>query len=114
LQDFAGYSKEAVQLTLICNLLLNGVLAPVVEELYFRGYLLPRMKQWGAFAFVANAFLFSLYHFWQLYVYVTLIISLLPMTYLVWRTKDLRLSILTHFVLNMVGAVLSFGLYFRN
>jgi uncharacterized protein len=58
LQDFAGCSKEAVQLTLICNLLLNGVLAPVVEELYFRGYLLPRMKQWGAFAFVANAFLF--------------------------------------------------------
>ncbi len=112
-QDFNGYSKEAIQLTLIFNLLLNGFLAPFVEELYFRGYLLPRMAAWGKWAFVLNAILFSLYHFWQPYVYFTLILSLLPMTYLVWKTKDLRLGILTHSLLNVIGALLSFGLLMK-
>ncbi len=109
-QDFTGYDKNKILITLIFNLLLNGFLAPFIEELYFRGYLLPRMQNWGKLAFVVNTILFSLYHFWQPNIYLTLILSLLPMTWLVWKTKDLRLSILTHSLLNLVGALLSFGL----
>jgi uncharacterized protein len=109
-QDFAGYSSDIIKVTLIANLMLNGFLAPIIEEFYFRGYLLPRMEVWGKWAFVVNAVLFSLYHLWQPYIYMTLIAALLPMTYLVWKTKDLRLAILTHCLLNLVGAVLSFGL----
>ena len=37
-QDFKGYSKASIELTLVLNLLLNGFFAPVVEEYYFRGY----------------------------------------------------------------------------
>jgi uncharacterized protein len=109
-QGFTGYDKSKILLTLVLNLLFNGVLAPYIEELYFRGYLLARMKSWGKYAFVINAALFSLYHFWQPYIYLTLIVSLLPMTFLVWKTKDLQLSIITHCLLNLAGAVLSFGL----
>jgi membrane protease YdiL (CAAX protease family) len=112
-QDFKGYSKQAIELTLVVNLLLNGFIAPFIEEYYFRGYLLPRMAVWGNWAFVINTILFSLYHFWQPYVYLTLIIALLPMIYLVWKTKDLRLAILTHSLLNIVGALLSFGLLMK-
>lgn len=112
-QDFKGYSKSAIELTLVLNLLLNGFIAPFIEEYYFRGYLLPRMAVWGNWAFVVNTILFSLYHFWQPYVYLTLIIALLPMIYLVWKTKDLRLAILTHSLLNIVGALLSFGLLMK-
>src|SRR5437762_2361194 len=109
-QDFSGYSRQIILLTLVLNLIVNGFFAPFVEEFYFRGYLLPRMAAWGKWAFVLNTVLFSLYHFWQPYVYLTLIISLLPMIWLVWRTKDLRLAILTHCLLNIIGALLSFGL----
>jgi len=109
-QDFSNYSKDKIVITLLFNLVLNGFLAPYVEEMYFRGYLLPRMESWGKSAFIINALFFSLYHFWQPYIYITLILALLPMTYLVWRTKDIRLSILTHSLLNLVGALLSFGL----
>lgn len=109
-QDFSGYEKEKIRTTLLFNLMLNGILAPYVEEFYFRGYLLPRMITWGKGAFLMNAALFSLYHFWQPYIYLTLILSLLPMTYLVWRTNDLRLAVLTHCLLNLIGAFLSFGL----
>ena len=68
------------------------------------------MVAWGKYAFVVNALFFSIYHFWQPYIYLTLVLSLLPMTYLVWKTKDLRLSILTHSLMNLIGALLSFGL----
>ena len=112
-QDFKGYSKTSIEITLVLNLLLNGFLAPLIEEYYFRGYLLPRMTAWGKWAFVVNTVLFSLYHFWQPYVYLTLIIALLPMIYLVWKTKDLRLAILTHSLLNIIGALLSFGLLMK-
>lgn len=108
-QNFNGFSKDKIRLTLLFNLALNGVIAPYVEELYFRGYLLPRMNTWGKNAFFINAILFSFYHFWQPYIYFTLILALLPVTYLTWRTKDIRLAILTHCLLNVVGALLSFG-----
>jgi membrane protease YdiL (CAAX protease family) len=109
-QDFSGYDKEKIKITLLFNLILNGILAPYLEELYFRGYLLPRMNIWGKGSYIMSALLFSLYHFWQPYIYLTLIISLLPMTYLVWKTRDLRLAIVTHCLLNLIGALLSFGL----
>lgn len=106
-QDFSGYSRGAIQQTLVLNLVLNGLLAPVIEEIYFRGYLLPRMAAFGKYAFVFNALLFSLYHFWQPQVYLTLFLALLPMTYFVQRTRDLRLAILTHCLLNLLGALLT-------
>jgi CAAX protease family protein len=113
IQDFTGYSKQAIIITLILNLLLNGIIAPLVEEYYFRGYLLPRMMAWGKWSFVINAVLFSFYHFWQPYIYLTLIIALLPLSWAVWKTKDLRVGIYTHCALNIIGALASFGLVLK-
>ena len=109
-RNFEGYSKRIVIFTLVLNIILNGLLAPFLEEIYFRGYLLPRMKQWGKSAPVINALLFSLYHFWQPQIYLTLFIALMPMTYLTWKTQSIRLAIYTHCGLNIVGALLSLGM----
>jgi uncharacterized protein len=109
-RDFEGYSNTVILITLILNLLLNGLLAPYLEELYFRGYLLPRMETWGKFAPLLSAVLFSFYHFWQPQIYLTLMIALFPMTYLVWKTKSLKLAIYVHCGLNIIGALLSFGM----
>ena len=49
--DRAGdYSREAWLATLVAYLALNGFVGPIVEELYFRGYLLPRMEWMGHWA----------------------------------------------------------------
>jgi membrane protease YdiL (CAAX protease family) len=109
-QDFTGYPKKKIELTLFLNLVLNGILAPLIEEFYFRAYLLSRMFSFGKSAVFINTILFSLYHFWQPYIYLTLVLSLLPMVYLVWKTKDIRLAIFTHSLLNITGAILTFGL----
>ena len=109
-RDFSGYSRNIILLTLVLNLVLNGILAPVAEELYFRGYLLPRMETWGKMAPIVNAVLFSLYHFWQPQIYLTLIIALVPLSFLTWKTKSLKLAIYAHCGLNIVGAILSFAM----
>jgi membrane protease YdiL (CAAX protease family) len=112
-QDFEGYGKNMIVITLVVNLLLNGIVAPLVEEYYFRGYLLPRMQAWGRWSFVVNAVFFSIYHFWQPYIYLTLLIALLPLSWAVWKTKDLRVGIYTHCALNIIGALGSFGLLLK-
>ena len=57
------YSTSSWMVTLCAFFLLNGVVGPVVEELYFRGFLLPRMERLGRLAPLVNATLFSVYHF---------------------------------------------------
>jgi hypothetical protein len=42
----------------------NGLVGPITEELYFRGFLLPRIDRYGIWAPVLNTFLFSIYHVW--------------------------------------------------
>ena len=106
--DFTGYSRQAILTTLLLNLAANGVLAPVAEELYFRGYLLPRLSYLGRYAPALNTVLFSLYHFWQPYLYPTLILALFPMVYLVWRKQNIRIGIYTHCLLNLIGAGAAF------
>lgn len=108
--DMEGYSKTILIITLVSNLIINGFFAPIAEEIYFRGYLLPRMETWAKLAPFVNAILFSLYHFWQPQIYLTLIIALMPMTYLVWKTKSLKLGIYTHCGINLFGALLSFAM----
>jgi len=106
--ELKGYSQNVVMITLIANLVLNGLLAPFLEEVYFRGYLLPRMRTFGNYAPWMNVILFSLYHFWQPQIYLTLVIALAPMTYLTWKKKSLKLAIYTHCGLNIVGTILTF------
>jgi membrane protease YdiL (CAAX protease family) len=43
LADMAQYSSSALLATFWVGLALNGIAGPLVEELYFRGYLLPRI-----------------------------------------------------------------------
>ena len=47
--QFASLSKPVLWLTFAAGLILNGVLFPYVEELYFRGYLLPRIERYGKY-----------------------------------------------------------------
>lgn len=79
LGSLAAMSESETILTL--GLWLVGVVlaGPIVEELYFRGELLPRIpaRPWVA-AFV-NAALFAAYHLWQPYAVLTVFLFALPL-----------------------------------
>jgi membrane protease YdiL (CAAX protease family) len=76
-----------------------------VEELYFRGYLLPRMESLGAWAPLANSILFSLYHFWSPWENIVRLLALLPWFYTVWRTRNIYLAVLVHFIINAFSGI---------
>jgi membrane protease YdiL (CAAX protease family) len=82
-----------VMLALLWAVAIPG---PLVEELYFRGYLLPRISCLGGWAPLINTVLFSLYHFCIPWQNLGRIAGFLPMTYAVWWNKNIYLGIIVH------------------
>jgi membrane protease YdiL (CAAX protease family) len=101
------YSRSSLVLTFGVYLAFNGVVAPIVEEMYFRGYLLPRLSRFGRWTPVVELLLFTLYHFWQPYYYVTQFFGLLPVVMAVWWKRNIKLGIATHCTMNLIGGLLT-------
>lgn len=98
------YNSLVLWAVAIGSLVLN-VIVPVVEELYFRGYLLPRMVQWGWLAPFFSLLLFSLYHFWIPWQNPSRLVALLPVILVVFQRRNVKLSILVHVLLNSLGSL---------
>ncbi len=96
------YSKATLILTYALFFVFMAVLAPVVEELYFRGYLLPRMS--GKYAPVLHSFLFAVYHTFTPWMILTRTIGLLPLIYTV-RKKNITIGIIVHVLVNTLDVV---------
>jgi membrane protease YdiL (CAAX protease family) len=101
-EDFTRYSTAALLVTWTFGLVVNGIIGPVVEEMYFRGYLLPRLSRLGAWAPLLNTVLFSLYHFFTPWLNVGRIIGLLPMVYAAWWKKSIYVSMTVHVLGNAI------------
>jgi len=50
----AGFSKLISVITFSLGIVFNGILGPFVEDLYFRGYLIPRMGSFGRWTPLIN------------------------------------------------------------
>ncbi|MCE5250807.1 CPBP family intramembrane metalloprotease [bacterium] len=103
----SSYSKNALIATWVFGLAVNGLALPFVEELYFHGYLLPRIPLSGIGAPVLNTILFSLYHFFSPCQNLTRIVAIAPMVYMVWRKKSVYIGIMTHCLLNTLAMLLT-------
>ncbi|MFL5688443.1 MAG: CPBP family intramembrane glutamic endopeptidase [Chloroflexota bacterium] len=82
------------------------VFAPIVEELYFRGYLLPRMERMGRWAPLVNVTLFSLYHFWSPWQVMARIVGLGPTVYAVRWKRNVYLGMIVHGALNVISVLI--------
>jgi membrane protease YdiL (CAAX protease family) len=100
------YSREAWLLTLAAYFILNGYVGPITEELYFRGYLLPRMEWMGRWAPLVNVSLFSIYHFWSPWQILGRILGLGPTVYAVRWKQNIYLGMVVHCALNTLGMIL--------
>ena len=83
----------------------NGIIAPVTEELYFRGYLLPRINASPITAVIINAALFSLYHFFSPWYFFSRLVMMIPLYYWVMKRKNIRFSIISHVIANIFTSV---------
>ena len=89
----------------LIGIFIDGIVGPVAEELFFRGFLLPRMEVFKKWAPVLNGTLFGLYHFWQPHNYLAVIGVGIIISYVVWKKKNFYLGIFIHCGINMMGAI---------
>jgi uncharacterized protein len=91
------YSKSILIVTYSMSLIFNVVLAPMVEELYFRGYLLPRMK--GKFAILFHSFLFAAIHVFTPWMIIARTIGFLPIIFGTTK-KNIYVGMIVHILCN--------------
>ena len=85
---------------------IANVSAAIVEELYFRGYLMPRLSRLKGWAPLVNTVLFALQHFLTPWQVPFIILGVLPQAYLVSKKRNIFLGILAHSTLNLLSTVL--------
>jgi hypothetical protein len=85
---------------------VSNLSGAIVEELYFRGILLPKISWMGTWAPRFSAFLFTIYHFDSIWQSPERFINLVPIIFLAWYKKDLKMIIFPHCALNFVSIVL--------
>jgi membrane protease YdiL (CAAX protease family) len=98
--QYQAYAKNVLLVPLALQLVLTGVALPWVEELYFRGYLLPRLSRYGKWAPLLGGLFFGLYHVWQLFGFPTVFLLGVALGYVVWWKRDVRISIGLHVFAN--------------
>lgn len=101
-----SYTRPVMIITWALGIVFGAIIAPTIEELYFRGYLLPRMSFLKAWAPLVGAILFTLYHFWSPWLFAVRLIAILPMVYAVWWKRNIWIGIVAHCLLNLVGDTL--------
>ena len=105
---FSKYQMTATSdvafIVVIAHIALSGILVPISEELYFRGFLLPRMpKEFGRFKPVAHSFLFAVYHFDTPWMIPVRTIGILPLIFTTIHTRSVRPAIFAHCLVNLTN-----------
>ncbi len=105
LNQLGQYSRGIIIATCVVYCISNGIIAPIAEELYFRGFLMPRIARFGKAAPVIIGVLFSLYHLFSPWENITRILAVIPYHYVVWKNKNIYIGIIVHCSLNLVSCV---------
>mgnify|MGYP000891460588 CR=1 FL=1 len=100
-----GFSKSNLIITYSFVALFGMIIGPIVEEIYFRGYLLPRMKYAGKFGPLLHSFLFALYHVFTPWMFITRTVGMLPLIYVV-KKKNIFISIIVHILINSIDVIM--------
>jgi membrane protease YdiL (CAAX protease family) len=86
--------------------------AGILEELYFRGYLMPRISRFGWWAPVISTALFAVYHLDVPWAIPSVFVSFLPIALVTFWKKNLYLALILHAVANMLSYTVMFMPYF--
>lgn len=105
LDILAQFPRDVLLLTVGVYVVLNVFVGPIIEELFFRGYLTARISRYGDLAPVMMTVFFSLYHYWLPFHNLFRIVGLLPAFYLTWRKQNIYIAIVVHCMANLVSTL---------
>jgi len=101
-----GFATGKLIQTYVLHFVFIIFVAPTVEELYFRGFLLPRMPQRLGWAGpMVHSLLFALYHVWSPWMFLARTLALLPLIYVVRWKKNIYLGVIAHWLINSIDFV---------
>ncbi len=89
----------------LMGIFIDGLIGPIAEELFFRGYLLPRMAYLKNWAPVVNGALFGLYHFWQPHNFIATMAVGIVLSFAAWKTKNVYVAMAIHCTINILGSL---------
>ena len=101
--DQGPYSPLVTMITIGFGLISSGIIAPIIEELYFRGFLLPRIDRLGVWAVLLNVSLFAVHHLWTPLVNPGRILAWFPIIFIVWRKQNIYIGLYVHLITNLIG-----------
>jgi len=101
-----SYSKTALLVTYSIFVIFGVIVGPAVEELYFRGYLLPRIPV--KYSELFHSLLFAAYHIWTPWMGITRIIGMMPLIFAV-KKKNIYIGIIAHILLNALDVIVGFA-----
>ena len=104
--------EEQSTFILVSLLLFGIIIAPIIEEIIFRGFFQPALKNalGGRYAIVAGASLFAAVHM-DAFAFLQIFILGILLGYLYEKTKTLAASIVVHILHNSLTLI--FLLYFK-
>jgi membrane protease YdiL (CAAX protease family) len=101
------FSRSKLIQTYALHFIFIVIVAPLIEELYFRGFLLPRMpEKLGWSGPLVHSVLFALYHTWSPWMFLARTLALLPLIYVVRWKKNIFLGIGAHWLINSIDFVM--------
>lgn len=100
-----SFSKPVLIIMCIYYGIFNVLIAPITEELFFRGYLTSHYEKQNWFTPILIAILFSLYHFWLPFNNVFRILAFAPVAYVAYKKKNIYISIVFHCLCNLFSVI---------
>jgi membrane protease YdiL (CAAX protease family) len=113
MQDVVRWVLEEKSIFILASLIFFGiVVAPIIEEIMFRGFLQPVLKNsfGGRYAIAVTASLFAAVHM-DMFAFLQIFILGMLLGYLYEKTQTLIASIVVHILHNSLTLV--FLLYFK-
>jgi membrane protease YdiL (CAAX protease family) len=98
--DLTVYPRSTLVATIIFQSVTIALIVPITEEIYFRGYLLPRLSRFGPWAAPIHAILFALFHVWTPWLVVARAVALVPFTLIIRRKRNIYIAISMHIIIN--------------
>ena len=103
--DLSVFTRSTLILSYLVNFLVISLVAPILEEVYFRGFLLPRLSHFGMWAVPIQSVLFALFHVWTPWMIVARAIGLLPFIYIAQKKQNIYIGMIVHILVNTLDVI---------
>ena len=100
-----SYSRGILLFTSIVFLIMNSFVGPMIEELFFRGYLTDGLKRLEWKAAIVITILFSLYHLWQPFGNIFRTVTFGVVAIITYRKRNIYISMVFHCLCNLLTTI---------